>query len=71
MDGVGGLDALRTLRVIASGTVIVAACIALIGIVAADFSIVSRPHTVAVRGAESSQDPFSFDCQHQLVDAEI
>ena len=26
---------------------------------------------MAVRGAESTQDPFAFDCRHQLVDAEI
>ena len=53
------------------GTIIVAAHLALLGPVVAVFANVSRPHTVAVRGAESARDPFSFDCQHQLVDAEI
>ena len=55
----------------ARGTVIVAARLALPGLVVAVFSTVSRPHTVAVRGAESDRDPFVFDFQHKLVHAEI
>ena len=53
----------------ARGTVIVAAHIALLGLVVAVFATVSRPHGVAVRGSESAPDPFAFDFQHQLVDA--
>ena len=56
---------------ITCGTVIVAARLTLIGLVVAVFDTVSRPHAMDVRGAESSRDPFSFDRQHQLVDAEI
>ena len=55
----------------ASGTVIVTACLAILGLVVAVFATVSRPHAVAVRGTESTQDPFYFDFRHQLVDAEI
>ena len=58
-------------RVSASGTVIVAACIALVGLVVAVFSAVSRTHAMAMCGAESARNQFSFDFQHQLVDAEI
>ena len=53
----------------ASGTVIVAARLALLGLVVAVFSTVSSPHAMSVRGAESARDPFSFYRQHQLVDA--
>ena len=55
----------------ASDTAIVAARLALLGLVVAFFATVSRPHAVAVRGSESSREPFSFDCRHWLVDAEI
>ena len=54
-----------------SGTIIVAACLALLGIVVAVFATVSRPHIMAVRGEESARDPFSFDRLHQLVNAKI
>ena len=53
------------------GIVMVAARLALPGFVVAIFAAMSSPHAVAVRGAESAQDSFSFDLQHQLVDAEI
>ena len=55
----------------ACGTVIVAACIALPGLVVENFAAVSRPHAVAVHGSESAQEPFAFDRRHQLVEAEI
>ena len=55
----------------ASGTVIMATRLALLGLFVIGFATVSRPHAVAVRGAESAGDPFSFYRQHQLVDAEI
>ena len=61
----------RARRVSASGTVIVAACLALLGLVVAAFATVSRPHAMVVCQAESAPDPFSFDLQHQLVDADI
>ena len=61
----------RAGRVCVSGTVIVAACIALLGLVVAVFATVSRPHAVAVCGEEYDRDQFSFDLRHQLVDAEI
>ena len=54
-----------------SGTVIVASRIALLGLVIAGFATATRPHAVDVHGVESAQDPFSFDCRHQLVYAEI
>ena len=47
-----------------SGTVIVAVSLALLDLVIAGFATVSRPHAVAVRGAESSRDLFSFDPRH-------
>ena len=53
----------------ASGTVIVAGRLALLGLVVSGFATVSRPHDVVVCGAESAQDPFSFDQRNQLVDA--
>ena len=55
----------------ASGTVIVAARLSLLGLIVADFTTVSRPHAVAVSGAEPAWDPLAFDRQHQLVDADI
>ena len=61
----------RAGRVRACGTVIVAACLYLLVLVVAVFITLSRPHAVSVRGAESAQDPFAFDLQHQLVDAKI
>ena len=61
----------RAGRMIAHGSVIVAACLTLLGLVVESFATVSRPHAVAVRGAESAWDPFAFDRRHQLVDAEI
>ena len=55
----------------ASGNVIVAARLDLLGLVVAGFATVSRPHDMAVRGAEYARDPFYFDSRHQLVDAKI
>ena len=53
------------------GTVIVAACLALLSVVVAVFVTVSRSYAVAMCGAESAWDPFSFDGRHQLFDEEI
>ena len=55
----------------ASGIVIVAARLSLPGIVVAVFAAVSSTHDVAMCGTESSREPFDFDRQHQLVDADI
>ena len=55
----------------APGTVIVAACLALPGLVVLIFSTFSRPHAVFVRGVESAWDTFAFDFRRQLVDADI
>ena len=55
----------------ACGTVILATCIALLGLVVAVFATVFRPHAVAVCGVESAQYPFAFYHRHQLDDSEI
>ena len=55
----------------ACGTVILATCIALLGLVVAVFATVFRPHAVDVRGVESARDPFAFYHRHQLDDSEI
>ena len=56
---------------IASGIIIEVARLALPGLVVAIFAAMSRPHAVAMCGAESARDPFAFDRRHQLLDAEI
>ena len=53
------------------GTIIVAAHLALLGVVAEVFAVVSKTHSMAVRGSESARDPFTFDKQQQFIDVEI